>query len=66
LASSTTASATEPAWLAARRERAAALTDSLPMPSFRGKPGWEFTSLKSLDLDAFGAPEMLDVDIDAA
>ena len=66
MASSTTASATEPAWLAARRERAAALTDSLPMPSFRGKPGWEFTSLKSLDLDAFGAPEMLDVDIDAA
>ncbi|MDQ3723436.1 MAG: Fe-S cluster assembly protein SufD [Actinomycetota bacterium] len=55
---------TEPAWLAARRERAAALTESLPMPSFRGKPGWEFTSLKSLDLDAFGTPEALDVDVE--
>ena len=29
---------------------------------FRGNPGWEFTSLKSLDLDAFGEPETLDVD----
>ena len=52
MASSTTASTvTEPAWLAARRERAAALTESLPLPSFRGKPGWEFTSLKNVDLD---------------
>ncbi len=58
--------ATEPAWLAARRERAAALTESLPLPSFRGNPGWEFTSLKSLDLDAYGAPEPADVDVDAS
>jgi Fe-S cluster assembly protein SufD len=60
LASSDTV--TEPAWLAARRERAAALTESLPLPSFRGKPGWEFTSLKSLDLDSFASPEALDID----
>ena len=53
---------TEPAWLAARRERAAALAGSLPLPSFRGKPGWEFTSLKNVDLDSFGTPEATDVD----
>ena len=52
----------EPAWLTARRERAVGLQRSLPLPSFRGKPGWEFTSLKGLDLDAFGTPEALDVD----
>jgi Fe-S cluster assembly protein SufD len=52
----------EPAWLTARRERAVGLKQSLPLPSFRGKPGWEFTSLKGLDLDVFGKPEALDVD----
>ena len=52
----------EPAWLTARRERAVGLKRTLPLPSFRGKPGWEFTSLKGLDLDAFGKPEALDVD----
>jgi len=60
LASSDTV--TEPAWLAARRERAVSLTESLPLPSFRGKPGWEFTSLKNVDLDSFASPEALDVD----
>ncbi|HUR85278.1 MAG TPA: Fe-S cluster assembly protein SufD [Solirubrobacteraceae bacterium] len=40
------------------------MRESLPLPSFRGNPGWEFTSLKSLDLDAYGSPE--DVDVDAA
>jgi Fe-S cluster assembly protein SufD len=54
---------TEPAWLAERRSRGAELSTSLPLPSFRGNPGWEFTSLKSLDLDAYGTPE--DVDVDA-
>jgi Fe-S cluster assembly protein SufD len=58
--------ATEPAWLAARRERAAALTDSLPLPAFRGNPGWEFTSLKTLDLDRYAAPEAEAADVDAA
>ncbi|HEV2776990.1 MAG TPA: Fe-S cluster assembly protein SufD [Solirubrobacteraceae bacterium] len=63
MASSTTASAaTEPAWLAARRARAAELTASLPLPSYRGTPGWEFTSLKNVDLDSFGRPEATDVD----
>jgi len=54
--------ATEPAWLTARRERAVSLRESLALPSYRGNPGWEFTSLKSLDLDAFGSPEPADVD----
>ncbi|MDP2712529.1 MAG: Fe-S cluster assembly protein SufD [Solirubrobacteraceae bacterium] len=54
--------ATQPAWMTARRERAVALRESLPLPSFRGNPGWEFTSLKGLDLDAYGAPEAVDVD----
>jgi len=56
--------ATEPAWLTARRERAVSLRESLPLPSFRGNPGWEFTSLKSLDLDAYGTPQKVDVDTD--
>ena len=54
--------ATEPAWLTARRERAVSLRESLPLPSYRGNPGWEFTSLKSLDLDAYGSPEPADAD----
>jgi Fe-S cluster assembly protein SufD len=58
--------ATQPAWLTARRERAVALTDSLPLPSFRGNPGWEFTSLKNLDLDAYLTPEAEAADIDIA
>jgi Fe-S cluster assembly protein SufD len=50
--------ATEPAFLAARRERAAALTETLELPRFKGKPGWEFTDITGLDLAAFGpAPE---------
>ena len=47
----------EPQWLTARRERAVSLSGALPLPSFRGTPGWEFTSLKKLDLDRYLAPE---------
>ena len=54
--------ATEPAWLTARRERAVSLRESLPLPSYRGNPGWEFTSLKTLDLAAYGSPEPADAD----
>ena len=54
--------AAEPGWLTARRERAVALKGSLPLPSFRGNPGWEFTSLKNVDLDAYGTPEAVDAD----
>ena len=64
MASSAPSTATEPAWLTARRERAVSASASLPLPSFRGNPGWEFTSLKDLDLDAYGGPA--DVDVDAS
>jgi Fe-S cluster assembly protein SufD len=43
----------EPKWLAARRERAAGLTDTLDLPAFKGRPGWEFTDLSQLDLSAY-------------
>ncbi|HST40386.1 MAG TPA: Fe-S cluster assembly protein SufD [Conexibacter sp.] len=48
------ATATEqPGWLAARRERAATLTESLDLPTYKGRPGWEFTDISSLDLAAY-------------
>jgi Fe-S cluster assembly protein SufD len=43
----------EPDWLAARRSRAASLAAGLALPTFKGKPGWEFTSLERFSLDAF-------------
>ena len=43
----------QPGWLAARRERAAALSASLDLPSFKGNPGWEFTDISALDLAAY-------------
>jgi len=54
----------EPAWLTARRERAVELSGTLPLPSFRGNPGWEFTPLKKLDLDAFEKPERIGAHLD--
>ncbi|MGI8731588.1 MAG: Fe-S cluster assembly protein SufD [Solirubrobacteraceae bacterium] len=54
----------EPGWLTARRERAVSSSGSLALPSFRGNPGWEFTSLKKLDLDAFEAPERISAHVD--
>jgi Fe-S cluster assembly protein SufD len=39
--------------LSARRERAATALASLEMPAFRGAPGWEFTPIDKLDLDAY-------------
>ncbi len=56
----------EPAWLTARRERAVGLTGTLSLPSYRGNPGWEFTSLKKLDLDAFEKPERIGAHLDVA
>ena len=43
----------EPDWLAARRERAASLSATLELPSFKGNPGWEFTDLSGLDIDGY-------------
>ncbi len=50
MASSTS---TEPQWLTARRERAAAALVELPVPIFRGTAGWEFTPIDALDLEAY-------------
>jgi Fe-S cluster assembly protein SufD len=44
----------EPDFLIARRERAADLSQTLQLPQFKGKPGWEFTDISSLDLGAYG------------
>jgi Fe-S cluster assembly protein SufD len=46
----------EPDFLAARRERAAVLSETLELPQFKGRPGWEFTDLTGLDLDAYASP----------
>jgi Fe-S cluster assembly protein SufD len=46
------AATTDPGWLTARRERAVAATRELALPDAT-VPGWEFTDLGGLDLDAF-------------
>ena len=46
--------------LAERRESAARLADTLTLPQFKGRPGWEFTDISGLDLGRYrpadGAP----------
>ena len=49
----TAPTATDRDFLAARRERAVALADSLGLPQFKGRPGWEFTDISGLDLSAY-------------
>jgi Fe-S cluster assembly protein SufD len=46
---------TSPDWLTARRERAVSALSAIELPSFRGVPGWEFTPIDKLDLDAHPA-----------
>jgi Fe-S cluster assembly protein SufD len=41
--------------LAARRERAARLSQTLELPQFKGRPGWEFTDLSGLELSSYAA-----------
>jgi Fe-S cluster assembly protein SufD len=45
----------EPGWLKERRDEAARRAAGLELPSFKGKPGWEFTDISKLDLAAFTA-----------
>ncbi|MBN9622649.1 MAG: Fe-S cluster assembly protein SufD [Actinobacteria bacterium] len=53
--------ATEPAWLEERRQKGAALVESLPLPTAKSK-GWEFTDLADLDLDSYtGADAAVEV-----
>ncbi|HEX8975205.1 MAG TPA: Fe-S cluster assembly protein SufD [Solirubrobacteraceae bacterium] len=40
--------------VAERRERAAARAQELSLPQFKGRPGWEFTDLSGLELEAYG------------
>ncbi len=49
-----------PVWLSALRSGAAEELPSLPMPQFRGTPGWEFTEIPELDLDAFPTAQTAD------
>jgi Fe-S cluster assembly protein SufD len=39
--------------LAERRQSAAHLADTLMLPQFKGRPGWEFTDISGLDLDRY-------------
>ena len=43
----------EPQFLEARRAQARELLESLELPEFKGRPGWEFTDLSELDLSAY-------------
>ena len=54
---STHPATTEPDFLTARRERAAGLRETLELPQFKGRPGWEFTDLSGLDLAAYTPAE---------
>jgi len=47
--------------LGERRRRAAQLIEHLELPSFKGRPGWEFTDISELDLTAY-APAPVDPD----
>jgi Fe-S cluster assembly protein SufD len=44
----------EPAFLTARRERAVTLSETLELPQFKGRAGWEFTDISELDLATYG------------
>ena len=46
------ATLSEPVWLDERRQKGAALIESLPLPDRKSK-GWEFTDLNRLDLDGY-------------
>jgi Fe-S cluster assembly protein SufD len=43
--------------MTARRERAVGLSDTLDLPQFKGKPGWEFTDISDLQLSSFRPAE---------
>jgi len=56
----------EPDWLVARRERAAGLSETLPLPGPKSA-GWEFTDLTELDVDGYAPAAVGDVaDLDEA
>ncbi|MBV9165840.1 MAG: Fe-S cluster assembly protein SufD [Solirubrobacterales bacterium] len=46
--------AAEPKFLTTRRAQAQELLQTLELPQFKGRPGWEFTDLSALDLSSYG------------
>jgi Fe-S cluster assembly protein SufD len=56
----TATTAPAPVWLSALRSGAAEELPTIPMPHFRGTPGWEFTEIPELDLDAFPTAQTAD------
>jgi Fe-S cluster assembly protein SufD len=40
-------------FLAERKRRAAELSNTLELPSFKGRPGWEFTDISGLDIEKY-------------
>ncbi|HWT92164.1 MAG TPA: hypothetical protein VN238_04150, partial [Solirubrobacteraceae bacterium] len=57
------AAVTDPEWIAERRSRAAEM--DVPLPAFKGQPGWEFTELRKFDLGSFPAPADGDLSVEA-
>ena len=53
MASPAAVGTTEPDWLAARRERAAALSEQLELPRWKGRLGWEFTDLSAFEPELY-------------
>jgi Fe-S cluster assembly protein SufD len=41
--------------LADRHQQAARLAETLELPQFKGRPGWEFTDISGLDLETYEA-----------
>jgi len=56
----------EPEFLAARRERAVRLSQTLELPQFKGRPGWEFTDLSGLELSSYALARSRNGDAPAA
>lgn len=56
----TATTAPAPVWLSALRSGAAEELPTIEMPHFRGTPGWEFTEIPELDLDAYPAAQTVD------
>jgi Fe-S cluster assembly protein SufD len=53
-----TSAVAEPEFLAARRDRAAALVQTLELPRFKDRAGWEFTDISELDLSAYSTEQL--------
>lgn len=59
----TATTAPAPVWLSALRSGAAEELPNIAMPQFRGTPGWEFTEIPDLDLDAYPTAQTPDASL---